>query len=64
MDVQSIAALASSMKVAETAQQASLLVARKALDIQESSAAQLLEALPAVPVAASGSAGSVVDTWA
>lgn len=45
---------------------AATLVLRKALDAQQSSAAQLLEALPppAPSPAISGSLGTQVDTWA
>lgn len=64
MDVQAVAAMASSMKSAETAQQASLLMMKKALEMQEASAAMLLQALPEVPSAPVGTAGGVIDTWA
>jgi hypothetical protein len=39
-------------------------VLKKAMDIQEQSAMQLLEALPPVPAAPAGTAGGVIDTWA
>lgn len=62
MDVSSIAAAASANAMAKTQHTASLMVLKKAMDIQEQSALQLLEALP--PPVPAGSAGSVIDTWA
>lgn len=64
MDVSSIAAAASANAIAQVQQQASVAVLKKALDIQEQSALQLLEALPppvSVPV---GTTGGVIDTYA
>jgi hypothetical protein len=65
MDVSSIAAAASANSMAQVQQQASVSVLKKALDIQEQSAMQLLQALPAPQQAAPvGTAGGVIDTWA
>lgn len=63
MDVSSIAAFATANAMANVRQEVSLSVLRKAMDIQEQSAMQLLEALPPVPVANAGAAGGVIDTW-
>lgn len=43
---------------------ASVLVLRKALDAQASTAAQLIQALPQAPLATSGSLGTQVNTYA
>jgi hypothetical protein len=43
---------------------ASLLVSKKALNMQASSAAQLIQALPQPVLAASGSLGTQVNTYA
>lgn len=65
MDVSSIAAAASANSMAQVQQQASVSVLKKALDIQEQSALQLLEALPEPVAAPVGSAtGGVIDTYA
>jgi Putative motility protein len=43
---------------------ASISMLKKSLDLQESEAAQLLQALPQPALAASGSVGTRVDTYA
>ena len=43
---------------------ASLLVLKKALNLQASSAAQLIQALPQPALAAAGSVGTQVNTYA
>ncbi|MCK9260952.1 MAG: YjfB family protein [Azoarcus sp.] len=63
MDVSSIAAAASANAAAQVQQEVSVSVLKKAMDIQEQSAMQLLEALPPVPAAPTGTAGGVIDTW-
>lgn len=63
MDVSSIAAFASANAMANARQEVSLSVLKKAMDIQEQSAMQLLEALPPVPAASTGGTGGVIDTW-
>lgn len=64
MNVSSIAALASANAMQQVQQQASVSVLKKALDIQEQSAMQLLQAIPQTPPAPIGGAGGVIDTWA
>lgn len=63
MDVSSIAAYASAHAQQQVQVEASVLMLKKALEMQEQNAALLLQALPAVP-AASGSAGGIINTWA
>lgn len=63
MDVSSIAAFASANAMANARQEVSLSVLKKAMDIQEQSAMQLLEALPPVQAPSTGAAGGVIDTW-
>lgn len=63
MDVSSIAAFASANAMTNARQEISLAVLKKAIDVQEQSALQLLEALPAVPSVNTGSTGGVIDTW-
>lgn len=43
---------------------ASMLVLKKALDVEAGSAAQLLQALPQPPLATSGSVGTQINTYA
>jgi hypothetical protein len=65
MDVSSIAAAASANALGRVQAEASLMVLKKAMDLQSQSALQLLQAVPA-PVQvpdAGGSLGGVVDTW-
>jgi len=63
MDVSSIAAFASANAQARFQAQASVLMLKKALEMQEQNAALMLQALPAAP-AAGGSVGIVINTWA
>lgn len=63
MDVSSIAAYASINAQLQVQAQASVLMLKKALDLQQQNANLLLQALPAVP-ATSGSVGTVINTWA
>lgn len=65
MDVSSIAPAASANALGRVQAEASLMVLKKAMDLQSQSALQLLQAVPA-PVQvpdAGGSLGGVVDTW-
>lgn len=66
MEVSSIAAAATANAMVKVQQEASVMVLKKALDVQQQGALQLLEAMPQVPAAptAGGATGSVVDTWA
>lgn len=64
MDVSSIASAASRNAMAQIQDKAATLVLRKALDAQEQSAMQLLQAVPAPPPMPTGTAGGVIDTWA
>ena len=49
MEVKTIAHLASTMASVDTAQAVDLAVAKKAMEVQASSAAAMLEALPPAP---------------
>lgn len=49
MDVSSAASLSSALAQAQTGDAVGVLVLRKALDLQQQSALQLLQALPPVP---------------
>jgi hypothetical protein len=53
-----------SMQQAGQAAQVSLAVARKALDIQAQAALSLIDALPSTALAAEGSLGTRLNTWA
>ncbi len=66
MDVSAIAARFSAMALANTQGQASLLVLKKTLDVQQSTALQLLQAIPQAPRAVDPSAtvGTRIDTFA
>ena len=64
MDVSSIASAASGNAMAQIQDKAATLVLRKALDAQEQSAMQLLQAVPAPPPMPIGTAGGVIDTCA
>jgi len=64
MDVSSIAAAASANAAAQLQTQVSVSVLKKAMDIQESSAMQLLQAIPQPTPAPIGTSGGVIDTWA
>ncbi|QIT54661.1 putative motility protein [Aquisalimonas sp. 2447] len=69
-DVSSIASMASSMSQAQLQADVQTSVTRKALDIQESNAQQLIDALPdaggpsGAPVNPAERVGSLVDTSA
>ena len=63
MDVSSIAAYASANAQLKVQADASVLMLRKALDMQQQNAALLLQALPDVP-ATDGSVGTIVNTRA
>lgn len=64
MDVSSIAAAASANSASQLREQVSVAVLKKALDIQEQGAMQLLEALPQPAAAPVGSVGGVINTYA
>ncbi len=64
MDVSSIAAASTANAMAQVQQQASVSVLKQALDIQEQSAMQLLQAIPLPPAMPVGTAGGLIDTWA
>jgi hypothetical protein len=67
MDVslsQSIVNTAAGLASQKTSDAVNVAVLKKAIDIQESSAAQLLQALPQPPLATSGSLGTQVNTFA
>ena len=63
MDVSSIAAYASANAQAQVQAEASVLMLKKALDIQQQNAALLLQAVPAPPPS-NGTLGTVINTWA
>lgn len=63
MDVSTIAAAASSNAMSQVQQQASVSVLKKAIETQEQSAMQLLQAIPAPPPMPTGTAGGIIDTW-
>lgn len=54
----------SAAKQAQTADAVDVLVLKKALDVQASSAAALLHALPQPPLATQGALGTQVNTFA
>ncbi|BFO56133.1 MULTISPECIES: YjfB family protein [Comamonadaceae] len=67
MDVgltQSLVNTATAMASQKTSDAVNMTVLKKAMDIQKSSAAQLLEALPQPQLATSGSLGTQVNTYA
>lgn len=49
MDISSVGSLSSALTAAQTGDAVGMLVLKKAMDIQEQSAMQLLQALPQVP---------------
>lgn len=55
---------ATAMSQSQTAQAVQVHVLRKAMDMQESAAATLLQALPQPPLATSGTLGTQVNTYA
>ncbi|CAI09021.1 YjfB family protein [Aromatoleum aromaticum] len=65
MNVAAIAAAAAANSAATVQAQASLLVLRKAMDVQQSNAAQLLQALPqpAVAPAPGATVGGSIDIF-
>lgn len=63
MDVSSIASAATAMSQQKVGDAAGTLVLRKALDIQASNAAQLLQALP-TPQPAPPASKNIIDTYA
>lgn len=64
MDVSSIAAASTANVMARVQQEASVSVLKQALDIQEQSAMQLLQAIPLPPAIPVGTTGGLIDTWA
>ncbi|MDT0138510.1 YjfB family protein [Acidovorax sp. PRC11] len=67
MDVslsQSIVSTAAGLASQKTSDAVNVAVLKKAIDIQQSSAEQLLQALPQPPLATSGSLGTQVNTFA
>ena len=62
MDVSSIASIATELSQAKTADAVSIAVLRKALDIQEQSALQLIQALPTT--VNPPNLGNSIDTFA
>ncbi|MES2610884.1 MAG: YjfB family protein [Pseudomonadota bacterium] len=60
----SIVATATALASRETSDALNVRVLKKALDIQASSAATLLQALPQPPLATSGTLGTQVNTFA
>jgi len=64
MDVSSVAAAVSANSAAQLQSQVSVSVLKKAIDMQESSAMQLLQAIPQPAPAPVGTSGGVIDTWA
>lgn len=64
MDINSAASSISTMSLANVQAQASISMFKKALDLQQSTAAQLLQALPAPAQPVPGtSVGTRVDTY-
>lgn len=67
MDISAASVAAASSQIAQqrTAQQAEVLVLKKAMELQESGALALLQALPPVPqLATEGTLGTQVNTYA
>lgn len=65
MNISSVAAAVSTQSQTAVQGQAQLLVMKKAMDLQEANALQLLQALPQPVQAATGSSlGTVVNTFA
>lgn len=60
----SIVSTATALASRETSDALNVRVLKKALDIQASSAATLLQALPQPPLATSGTLGTQVNTFA
>ena len=64
MDVSSIASIATELSQARTADAVSIAVLRKALDIQEQGALQLIQALPLATTVNPPNLGNSIDTFA
>ena len=64
MELSSVAATVSAQAASRVQQEASLLVLKKAMDIQANTAMQLVQALPPVQSAPTGTVGGIVDTFA
>ncbi|MDR0700874.1 MAG: YjfB family protein [Azoarcus sp.] len=64
MDITSIAAAASVNTAAQTQNAVGLSVLKKAIDVETAGALALVQAIPTLPPPVTGSAGSVVNTWA
>lgn len=65
ISVASVAAASSQIAQQRTAQQAEVLVLKKAMELQEAGALALLQALPPVPqLATEGTLGTQVNTYA
>ena len=64
MDTASIAAAISANAMADVQHEASISVLKKAMDIEQQSAMQLLQAIPQPPAPSVGTAGGYIDTWA
>tara|TARA_R110002049_G_scaffold55040_5_gene153186 strand:- start:440 stop:628 length:189 start_codon:yes stop_codon:yes gene_type:complete len=62
MDVSSIAAFATADAQARTQEQASLMMLKKTMEMQEQQAEMMLQVLQVS--SPSGSSGGVIDTWA
>jgi len=64
VDISSAAASISALSQANVQAQASMLIFKKALDLQQSNAMQLLQALPAPAQAPTGTTvGAQIDTY-
>lgn len=64
MDVSSIASVATELSQTRTADAVSIAVLRKALDIQEQGALQLIAALPLPPTSNPPNLGNTINTFA
>lgn len=64
MDVSDIAAMATTMAQAQTANAVQMAMLRKAIDIEAAGAMQLLQALPQVAATNPPNLGNYVDTFA
>lgn len=66
MDVPGLAARLSAMTLANTQTQASMLILRKTLEVQQTSAQQLLQAIPRPParIDPTATVGTRIDTFA
>lgn len=64
MEISSVAASVSATSLAKVQAQVSVTLLRKALDIQQANALQLLQAVPAPAPTSTGSIGTIIDTRA